>query len=376
MSLAPTWRRQRVLLYSLISFAVALALRLWVNLSYTPTLYSDEISLFQYATNVARGLYYGTRGAYWPPGFIIMAGWAFKVAGVDPAFLSVRILQALLGGASAALLAAWAGRILSPETGLFAGLLFAIHRGLIYYSGRFYSETLFFFLFLATLLLYDRHFESGRTRDLVLGSILLGLSALTRPVSLPLLGILFVWWLLTRRMVWRSLITATVLAGTVTALTIVPWTVRNWVVMHGFVPIDVNGGINFYLAHNPKANGMWVDLEGDPILLPYDQPSVDQEGFAAGLRYIRTHPQRELDLLRVKNRLFWTANDPEVDGNAPARLTLLRQWGVPRLSIGILWRLALLGLPFALVRWRRASPALLFVLYYYLLIMLLTGSRC
>ena len=228
----------------------------------------------------------------------------------------------------------------------FAGLLFAIYRSLIYYSGRFYSETLFLFLLLAALLFYDRHFESGRTRDLVIGSFLLGLSALTRPVSLPILGILFLWWLITRRMTWTVALKSDVLAGAVTALTITPWTIRNWVVMHHFVPVDVNGGINFYLAYNPKANGIWVDLEGDPILLPYDQASVDSEGFAAGLHYMRTHPERELELLRVKNRLFWTAGDDEVVQHAPVRLV-------------------------AFQRWRRTLPALLFVLYSYLLIMLL-----
>lgn len=365
----------RLALYVLISLAVALAIRLWVTLPSRPLLYDDEMSLWQYASNVAQGQYYGTQGAYWPPGFLFLAGWLFRVFGADPTFLAVRILDAFLAAGTAGLLALWAGRTLSQEAGLLAGLLFAIHRNLIYYSGRFYSETLFLFLLLAAFLAYDDHARSGRTRPLVLGSVLLGLSALTRPVSLPLLGILPVWWAALqwpggRWPAWRRLLRNLLVAGAVTAMTIAPWTLRNWVVMHQLVPIDTNGGLNFYLAHNPRANGAWVDLSGDPIIAMQDRPEVSSAGFKAGLAYALSHPERELELLLAKNRMFWTDRDGGVDAHAPANLTLLRRWRVPGVSIWTLSVLALLGLPFLLRRWRRTLPALLFALYYYVLIML------
>lgn len=369
-------QQRRLALYVLISFAVALLIRLWVTLPSRPLLYDDEMSLWQYAFNVAQGQYYGTQGAYWPPGFVFLAGWVFRVFGADPTFLAVRVLQAFLAAGTAGLLALWAGRSLSPEAGLLAGLLFALHRNLIYYSGRFYSETLFLFLLLAAFVAYDEHARSGRTRTLVLGSVLLGLSVLTRPVSLPLLGILPVWWLALRWPgrqwpAWRRLFTNAAVAGAVTVLTIVPWTLRNWAVMHQFVPIDTNGGLNFYLAHNPLANGTWVDLSGDPIIAMQNRPEVSSEGFKAGLAYALSHPERELELFQAKNYMFWTDRDGGVDAHAPANLTLLRRWRVPGVSIGTLSVLALLGLPCLLRRWRRTLPALLFALYYYVLLMLL-----
>lgn len=251
-----TWWRDAALV-----FAAALALRLLFNWGFvTNKAHPDIASMYQYSLRVAQGIYYGA-GAYWPPGFIFLSGGLIRLFGPEGYWTAVRYLQALLGAATCALGCA-IGRAAfgSRSAGLLGGLGLAVYLPLIYYTGLAFSETLFLFFLMAAVYYLYRLARTQAVRDAAAAGFLLGLATLTRPVSLlvPVLVLPWYWLLWGRRL--RPVLGRVLLMGAVLLLTLLPWVVRNYIVTGDLVLVDVNGGINFYIGHNERANGTWVDM--------------------------------------------------------------------------------------------------------------------
>lgn len=73
---------KRDYVYILVIIIVSLISRIAFNLYFNTPWFGDEPSLFAYTLNVVRGQYYGTNGAYWPPGYIFFMGLLFKLFGI------------------------------------------------------------------------------------------------------------------------------------------------------------------------------------------------------------------------------------------------------------------------------------------------------
>lgn len=99
-TLVQWWLRSRPWLYPASVFLFSFAIRLWWVRHWILPPYGDQPSLEAYAANVTHGLDYGTRGAYWPPAFIFLAGLVEKCFGSGHAHLAVRTANAALGGKS------------------------------------------------------------------------------------------------------------------------------------------------------------------------------------------------------------------------------------------------------------------------------------
>lgn len=350
------WRRDLALV-----FILALALRLIFNWGFAPdTKHPDIASMYQYSLRVARGIYYG-EGAYWPPGFIFLSGGLIRLFGPEGYWTAVRYLQAVLGAATC-VFGYLIGRAAfgSRAAGLLSGLLLAGYLPLIYYTGLAFSETLFLFLFLAAVCYLYRLARTQAPRDAAWGGFFLGLATLTRPVSLlvPILVIPWYWVLWGRRL--RLVVERSLLLGAVLLLTLFPWTVRNLIVTGEPVLVDVNGGINFYIGHNERATGTWMDLgqKTNPVILLGGSPEAGKLGYRRGLEFILAHPRKELSLAWTKFKWFWTKpSDWYITRYA-------RQRGLPHLEPPFWGALAVAGALLTLRRWRGTLFLILFVLYY------------
>ena len=142
---------------------------------------------------------------------------------------SVALIQAVIDAGSCALIAAL-GALVSPRTGLIAGLLAALSVTLIVFSTQILTESLFLFFF-TLVLLTGAHFLRGPTMGLaLLAGMAGGLALATRPVVAMLLAaavpLIFVVTLVRRRSVALTLATATLFAVTAAAPTI-PVLLRN-----------------------------------------------------------------------------------------------------------------------------------------------------
>lgn len=295
--------------------------------------------MYHYALNVAEGSYYGhcfgehwARYAYWPPLYIFLSGFVYRFFGISQDFLFMRLLQAAFSTASCLLCYCIASEAvreysrLHREAGLVSGLLMAVNPRMVVYTNHLYAETVFISLYLLIVYTGLKRAKymisvkaSGLTGfmplcPLILFPLLLGLGNLTRPVLLLLPGVAFIFLLLFSTVKGirlghsiRLALTDTLLSLLFMLLVLSPWVIRNHSVTGRLILIDTNGPINFYIAHNPLANGQWVDVKPHT-----DINRLYETGYREGLAYILGHLPREVQLLRLKQELLLYGADPHI----------------------------------------------------------------
>ena len=259
----------------------------------------------------------------------------------DPPIFAIRLLQALLGAFTAVLIYLTAYPVFGKTVGAAAGLLVAITPILCMLTAQIMTETLFTFLLTLGIWLWGRsnYFPAG---------VILGFSALTRPILLPLIVLLIVL-----ASCWRTQRRAFLLIASGTILVISPWTLRNFLVLHRFVPIATHGWYSTLLVATipvPYGSGNpWVTVYGPEFsahgFVKPDQDEMDAERstmLTAAVERIRhdplhwawnrikEYPRLFMDsgtylfgLLPVSNRVVKTAMALMCFGSV-----LLAAWGV------------------------------------------------
>lgn len=378
--------KRKTLIYCAFILVLALYLRLRFVI-YTPFEFKiDAWSMYHYALNVMEGEYYGhrfgdhwARYAYWPPLYIFLSGFIYRFFGTAQDFLAMRIIQAGFASVSCLLCFLAAREALKSysnfydEAGLTAGILMAVNPRMVVYTNHLYVETVFITIYLAVVcffIMYFRHELSLKLsnhnsyvpfKHLLLYSFFLGIGNLTRPVLLLIPGVALVFTLLyalARRINMKRTFRVILLDGVLSLLVMLavlsPWIIRNYAVTNRFILIDTNGPINFYIAHNPLANGQWVDVKPHT-----DINRLYETGYKEGLVYIINNIPKELSLLKVKQQLFLYHGDPHISEaesylNRTYKLPLYgsinRFYHIPQMSFEFLWKAALLLLCFFILR--------------------------
>jgi 4-amino-4-deoxy-L-arabinose transferase-like glycosyltransferase len=182
------------------------------------------------------------------PGYTYVLGLVYWLAGPGP--WPIRIVQALLGIASAVLVYLAARRIAGPGWGLAAGLVATSYGPFVFHEQQLLADT--WMVGMSALLAWMA--VAGAQRNdprlwfwLVVG-LVLGLMADFRATALLLLPAL----VLAARG-WRPIVA--VLLGC--ALAIAPVTLRNKVVAGEAVLVTAHGGFNLYTGNGPDANGVF-----------------------------------------------------------------------------------------------------------------------
>jgi hypothetical protein len=216
--------------------------------------------------------------------------------------------------------------------------------------------------------------EKKNTRHLILSGILFGLSALTRPVSLPLpfLAFLLLWLNEQKLMALSKLLTAaryTSVLVIAMLLTIAPWSIRNWIVEENPTFITLNGGVNMYLAHNPKSQGYWVWMgEDDPVIKTQHTPEGKKLATQLALQYIREHPEETRKQFWKVHEMFWNKGDWDVDSLGVSVDRVLDQFFLPHIRFLDLKLLSPIGLLALIFRFRTASYLAVYIVVYNLII--------
>jgi len=197
----------------------------------------------------------------------------------------------------------------------------------------------------------------------MLAGFVLGLATLTRPVTLLFPVVLLAWILATVESARK--VKALKTLGVVTimmVMTILPWTIRNYVVTGSFVLVTSTDGLNFYIGHNPRANGDWVYMgDNDPVVSTLD-PKAHKEGFRLGFQYLLSHPREEWNLFKIKQARFW--------GESSNWFIQVYAWEhrIPWIKPPTWAILAWIGTIVGLNRWHGSLLVVMFVLYYNALI--------
>jgi tetratricopeptide (TPR) repeat protein len=347
-------------------FVVALSLRLlhlW-QLRATPyfdTLLGDARAYDQWARRLAAGDWIGTDVFYQAPLYPYVLGVIYAVTGPDPG--AARLVQAVLGAASAAMLVVAAGRLVSPRAGLVAGLMLAVYAPAIFLDGLLQKSTLDVFFVstaLAVIAMLIARPHGGRTW-LPLG-LVAGALALTRENALVLVVVLGFWAWSKRDGATptgrRALMTYTLGA----ALVLAPVVVRNYIVSGELYLTTSQFGPNFYIGNHAGADGSYTSLRfgrGSPEFERADATELAER--AAGrtltpgevssywttraLDFIRADPDAWLALMGRKVALLVNATeaiDTEAQESHAEWSWPLRLLG-PVTHFGVLVPIALLG---------------------------------
>lgn len=311
------------------------------------------------------------------PAFLAIFYW--MVDSGEGRFLVARIAQAFLG-ATLAPLTGWLTLGLFPSNQRAARLAawgVACYPVLLLYPLGLATENLFFPLFLASACLLLHAGQTGRLHHFMLAGLLLGLTGLTRSISLACLGAAFVWaFFLLRQRRQAVLMLA---AG---LLVISPWVVRNSLLHGRLTGIETNLGYNLYLGYHPESTGAFqygISLG----LLPYlDDDLRDRLGREQAWEFIRQAPERFIPLaasrlgyffgLEKRALVYFYSNNllGEIPQPWPWFLAVL--FLVPFVGVSLL---ACLGL--ALLKWNRTNLLLPLVPGAYILphILILSEDR-
>jgi tetratricopeptide (TPR) repeat protein len=274
----------------------------------------------------------------------------------DGSYLAPRIAQAVLGGLTA-LLTYLLGYELTRRrnVSLMAGIGASLYGILVYFDGELLVETLFTPLFISSCLVYALA-RRGKKLPLYLATgVLLGLASITRPSSLVILPIFVTDQLFTNFKTWKSLIKQTVVGPIILlliggALPLAPVTWHNLHKGHDFVLIANQGGVNFYIGNNPKADGLHSVLPG--LGTTWDVPAASQAAYEAmgrelkpsevsayysrqGRQYILSQPLEAARLTLKKFCVFW--NRLEVSNNRDLYFFMSETGIMPILRIVGFW---------------------------------------
>ncbi len=302
-------------------FALALVPRLYVALAWAGEPVWDGHYYDFGARRIAQGLGYsddltiaGTLvwhpWCHYPVGYSAVLALFYRLLGSGPSIAAV--LDSLTGAALAVVTWALARHALSPLRSRIAGLIVALHPGLILYSALVMSEPLAALLTLTAFWLAVR--DASWRRGLVVGAFVLGLAALVRPQALlcaPFLGLLnrktgrreglLPGLFPPSRLPVFSAVLPFVAACVIALVPVLPWTARNCRVMDGCALVSTNAGWNLAIGAFPRATGRFETLrasDGCPVVS--GQVQQDRCWFDYGVHQIAAHPWHWLKLVPAK----------------------------------------------------------------------------
>jgi 4-amino-4-deoxy-L-arabinose transferase-like glycosyltransferase len=204
---------------------------------------------------------------------------------------------------------------------IISSLLFAINPVSIFWSGFILTEPFFLFFFTLSILYLLKAADGQRMRDFVICGVLIGFSALTRPVILGVIPFIALWVIIfkNRSFAEQGIVPQLIkftLMGIFFVLTILPWTIRNYVNSGEIIPITSEGHGNLIqgLTEDPET------LEQTPIFTPeeinnmehlndWEYRGVERERV---IQYVLSHPRDVLRLMIKKVFMFWSLI-PEVN---------------------------------------------------------------
>jgi len=350
---ASCWRYSPLVQASLV-FALAFVLRIQFLSEIAPhplldinlVRGTDMEAYVQWARRIAAGNWLGWgEGPFWQgPAFPYFLGSVFALFG--PELFVAQVIQAVLGGLTAAAVYAIGFLLFSPAVGLVAGLLTAAYGMLVFFGVILHSTTLEVFLAAVALLALALANRRGGGWWLWAG-VALGLAALARPnflLATPCVaaGLWIRDWRGNRSALLR--VTALFLAGVV--LVVLPVTIRNVAIGKQFVILSAAGPETFRITNS---------YDSTPLNFRY--PALPQMPLTSWAFW-----RHQL----LKAGFFWWGFEVPQNVNFYLFQSVSRSLAIPIIAYWMLGPLFAAGLWLARREWRKFLPLWLFGLAYYL----------
>lgn len=293
-------------LFGVILFVVAFVPRFLVSARLHPEPVWDGHYYDFGARRIAEGMGYSDSVAiagasvwhpwcHYPVGYSAFLSFFYKVFGTGA--MVAQLVNSTVG--ALVVLFTWllAQHALSEKRAKLAGVIAALHPGLILYSALTMTEPL---ATLATLVAFWLGVRDPKpTRGALFAAIVLGISALVRPTVLlvaPFLAFVAIpRGKAATRIAWAAVLSVA------TLLPVLPWTARNCRVMDGCALVSTNAGWNLAIGAFPRATGRFETLRSsDGCREVTGQVQQDRCWFNYGVDQIKSDPIRWLSLAPKK----------------------------------------------------------------------------
>jgi 4-amino-4-deoxy-L-arabinose transferase-like glycosyltransferase len=230
---------------------------------------------------------------HYPVGYSAFLAGFYRLLG--PSDTVAGVANALVGATLAVATYALARHAMSENRARAAGLVVALHPGMILYAAVVMSEPLAAVLTIAAFWLAVR--DARPMRGVAAGALVLGLAALVRPQALlcaPFLALVVPG-------TWTLRLRAAALGCALALVPVLPWTVRNCRVMDGCALVSTNTGWNLAIGAFPRATGRFETLRSsDGCREVTSQVQQDRCWLQYALGQIEAHPGRWLALVPAK----------------------------------------------------------------------------
>ena len=330
----PGARQQRIIFWAAGIFLLAFLLRythlvaIQQNSPFFNVFPGDLGAYDKWASRIVEQGWLGNEVFYQDPLYPYFLAIIYKILGRD--FFTVYAIQAVLGAATAVVVFLLGSRIFSKSAGIVSGVLYGCYAPAIFFDGLLLKVSLATFLLCLAVyfLIKGTLKESGS--GLIFAGLLLGLASLARANFLLLMPVVVLLLLLNRQPLLNRRLVMALFFTVGTMLVLVPVAARNYVVSGDLVVTTSQAGQNFYIGHNPAANGTYVKLafvRPDPL---YEQQDFHKEAerrlgrelvpaevsrywLGQGLDFIKKEPVTFLQLTGKKILLFF--NNYEIPDN-------------------------------------------------------------
>jgi 4-amino-4-deoxy-L-arabinose transferase-like glycosyltransferase len=337
--------------------AIALAIRLAYISTLPPTnvvtFEADPITYDQIATNILAGK--GFRGAsfYYPPGTeVLTTFWdplyplflAAVYATFGHSIPAVRVVQALIGTASVAMIWHIGRRLAGPAVGLFAAAILAGYPFLLYYTGQLLTETLFIGLILATVAAGIEAMRTGHVAWHATLGVCGGLAAMGRAEAF-VFTLAYVPWCARfgPRPGQRHWLVRLTVGWLVMGATLAPWTIRNNMQFGRPIITTTKLGYNLYKYYHPEMTpDQTVRVVPFPDLEGLDEPARADLLQRLGIEFMLHKPVRSAQFMATKFLLLFKIT-PSNDATRGYALISVLSFGVllPFMAAGaamVVWR--------------------------------------
>lgn len=324
----------------------------------------DSYEYWVWAQSIAKGEFLRWAAPSHGPGYAVFLAVLLTLLGGS--LVAVAIAQGALGAWLCVLCGSLAARIFGDRrAGLASGVLLSLYGPLVYLEVSLFAEGLFTFLLVLALWLLTRG-ATGTGWALLIGA-LIGAAAVTRATALPFLPALLVLILLgrtkwpRRSAVWMTVAWLVVVAPVILLL-------RQ--TSGGWIPVQVFGGLNFYMGNHAGASGTPEGRLGGSWDQLYHEPTRHGITDAAGreryfvqkaLREIRTEPFGTIRA--IGRKIVWFVQAEEVRDNYNFFRTQSSVLGLLP-GFGLLLPFAAWGLWLAIRSRRLPLPVALFLLLF------------
>ncbi len=242
--------------------------------------------------------------------FYYIFGWAFTPLSASMLhYTPLGVVQSAMDALSCLIIYFIALRLFnrSQVVAVLSAALYAIYPAMIRYCHLMYTEVLFIFLFLLSILLLLRAIEKESYLLFILSGICLGLGTLTRGTTL-----LFPFFTLVLLLRNKKLLKKLFVFIACSIITVAPWTIRNYVQFHRFIPICTLGFNEAFWHTGQELQGKYsyarirqIESEMRQKANTYDYIEYEKQIGKEGMELIKQKPYAYTILVIKRFPKFW-----------------------------------------------------------------------